>query len=254
MSGRHSRYTKRADMPSMHSAHPMRAQRNPSLILKPVAAFSLLLLALVAGCVQFPEASKYRIEPNYEFDVKAGPSQIKASCNEGKLAVVRTLSNKSLCRVECKLEANPTYKEPWQCELDLPESIEAGATADINIQCKGASQSAGCEKDFDYRLSVNCKCNTEDLDAIDQRLAEEGRAKLQKTDGSGTGITDGSSGNADSSARPGSTGSTDAGSKGTPGRTGNADGEPRSAPGSSGAPSGGSDTKSPAPGNIDGGL
>ncbi|HBS06487.1 MAG TPA: hypothetical protein DEA96_16075 [Leptospiraceae bacterium] len=198
----------------------------------------LCLLALV-GCAQFPEVSKYRIEPNYEFDVKAGPSQVKANCSAGELNVVRILTNKSLCRVDCRLEAEPSYKAPWKCKLNLPERIGPGQTADIKIDCNAPSQSGNCQKDFEYKLSVNCSCMTEDLDAIDERLSEEARQKMLKDHGMEPGSTEGTSG------------SPDGGSRATPGSSGSGDGG-SGAPGSSGAPAGGSDSS--GPGNIDGGL
>ncbi|MBI41041.1 MAG: hypothetical protein CMF59_15690 [Leptospiraceae bacterium] len=215
--------------------------------------FTLCFLGLaLMGCAQYPEVSKYRIEPNYEFDVKAGPSQVNANCSAGELTVVRTLTNKSLCRVDCRLEAEPGYKAPWQCKLNLPERIGPGQTADIKIQCTAPAQSGNCQKDFEYRLSVKCGCLAEDLDAIDERLSEEARQKMRKDQGLEPGSTDGTSGQSDGT--PGTSGSGDGGSGGTPGSTGSIDNGSRSTPGSSGAPAGGSDNDSSAPGNIDGGL
>ncbi len=211
----------------------------------------LLSLLAVASCAEFPEVSKYRIEPNYEFDVKAGPSQVNANCSAGELTVVRTLTNKSLCRVDCRLEAEPGYKAPWQCKLNLPERIGPGQTADIKIQCTAPAQSGNCQKDFEYRLSVKCGCLAEDLDAIDERLSEEARQKMRKDQGLEPGSTDGTSGQPD--GIPGTSGSGDGGS-GAPGSTGSTDNGSRRTPGSSGAPAGGSDSDNSAPGNIDGGL
>ena len=205
-------------------------------------ALTLILSALfLLGCAQFPEVSKYRIEPIYDFDITAGPSKIQSNCTEGKLTVTRTLTNKSKCRVQCQPEQTPSYQPPWQCEPDLPDIIQPGKVANLNIQCTAATQSAGCADGFNYHLSLNCGCLTEDLDAIDERLSNEAKQKQMKDDGIEPGSTDGSSE------------AIDDGSGQTPGSSGSGDVDSRSKPGSSGSDSG-SGSNSTAPGNIDGGL
>ncbi|MCB1169510.1 MAG: hypothetical protein KDK25_04210 [Leptospiraceae bacterium] len=146
------------------------------------AATLLMALALVAGCVQFPEASKFRIEPDYEFDVVAGPSQIQAGCESGELTVTRAVTNKSRCRVQCRSE-DSRFNGPWQCQPTMPGPILPGKSANVMIECKGGAQPSGCEEGFDYSLSLNCRCLTEDLDAIDERFTIEGQQKQRKDAG-----------------------------------------------------------------------